>query len=120
MNKSTYCHLLEYECLLEVDNLRFALAHVSWPWHDTAIALYGKFLNAMTKRNIRCEMFIDTTPGTPEIYREEVLTKLYRVGYDVADNVMFGTDSSANSYNTKWSLDWQQRDFAILSKFGRA
>ena len=36
-------------------------------------------------------MFIDTTPGTPELYRREVLTKLFKI-YDVKDRVLFGTD----------------------------
>ena len=28
-------------------------------------------------------MFFDITPGTPAIYRRELLTKLYRVGYSL-------------------------------------
>ena len=35
-----------WEGLLEVPHLRFCLAHVSWPWYDECIAVYGKLLNA--------------------------------------------------------------------------
>ena len=39
---SQYNRPANFEALLAVDGLRFALAHISWPWHDECIALYGK------------------------------------------------------------------------------
>lgn len=112
---SKFCHPIEYECLLEVPQLRFTLAHVSWPWFDTAIAVYGKFLNAQITGNASCEMFIDTTPGTPEIYRREVLTKLYTIGYDIFDNILFGSDSNTANYNVEWVRQWTSLDRRILT-----
>lgn len=103
----------EFEALLEVDHLRFALAHVSWPWIDENIAVYGKILNATRSRSEACEMFIDITPGTPPIYRKEVLTKLFTVGYDIENNILFGVDSSANSYGVEYAKDWINRDNSI-------
>lgn len=83
----------EFECLLDVPNLKFTLAHVSWPWCDECIAVYGKFSNAYASRpSTSCEMFVDLTPGTPKLWREEVLKKLFKVGYDVNHNVIFGSD----------------------------
>ena len=71
--------------------MRFSLAHISWPWCDELIAAYGKILNASASRaDYRGEMFVDITPGTPTIYRREALTKLFTVGYDIQDNVIFG------------------------------
>jgi predicted TIM-barrel fold metal-dependent hydrolase len=107
-----------FEPLLEVPRLRFALAHMSWPWLDECIAVYGKFLNATAVRADAPEMFVDLTPGTPPIYRAEALTKLFTVGYDVAGNVLFGTDTNTESYNVKWSREWQERDQAILLNLG--
>jgi predicted TIM-barrel fold metal-dependent hydrolase len=108
-----------FECLLEVDGLRFALAHISWPWVDECIAVYGKFLNAKTRRpDLSCEMFIDLTPGTPPIYRRDALTKLHTVGYDVASNLIFGTDCNTAAYNAKWTLEWLDRDNAIYDELG--
>lgn len=115
---SKYNRPLEFECLLEVPELRFALAHVSWPWCDELIALYGKFLNAARAQKLPPEMFIDTTPGTPVIYRREVLEKLYQVGYDLENNIMFGSDSHVNEYNCRWVAEWLTRDKEILLQLG--
>ena len=93
------------------------MGHCSWPWIDECIALYGKFLNAKTVRG-GAEMFFDITPGTPEIYRAELLTKLYTLGYDVGDNIMFGTDTSADAYSYKWAGEWLNRDGEILDDLG--
>ena len=116
---SRYNRPAEFEALLNVDGLKFALAHVSWPWHDECIAVYGKFLNAYGKRpDSSVEMFIDMTPGTPPIYREEVLTKLLCVGYDIENNLMMGTDNIINEYNTEWAIEWVERDISIYKKLG--
>ena len=93
-----------YEGLLAVPRLRFALAHVSWPWCDECIAVYGKLLNAYGHLGAQTpEMFIDLAPGTPAIYRREALTKLFTIGYDVHDHVMFATDGMTPDYGTEWS-----------------
>lgn len=106
-----------WEALLDVPGLRFALAHISWPWCDECIAVYGKLLNAMVTRGNKVpEMFIDTTPGTPRIYRKDALTKVFTVGYDVKDHVMFGSDCKTNQYNVKWTTDWLKVDDAIYSE----
>ena len=116
-DSSKYNRPLNWECLVDIKGLRFSLGHCSWPWIDECIALYGKFLNAYAN-GMGAEMFFDTTPGTPAIYRRELLTKLYTVGYDVADNVFFGTDCSADQYNPSWAAKWMQTDGAILEELG--
>ncbi len=106
-----------FEALLKVDGLKFALAHASWPWIDECIAVYGKFQNAYSRRpNLSVEMFIDITPGTPVIYREELLTKLFRVGYDIENNIIFGSDCSLENYNSEWTNEWVKRDTEIYGK----
>ena len=116
---SKYNKPVEFECLLEIDQLKFSLAHISWPWCDELIAVYGKFLNAFSlKPDLSCEMFIDLTPGTPAIYRGETLAKLLTVGYDVEDNMIFGTDCFANDYNSKWTKEWVTRDDEIYDALG--
>ncbi len=108
---------INWEALLEIEGLRFSMGHCSWPWIDECIALYGKFLNSLTMRNT-AEMFFDITPGTPEIYRRELLTKLYTIGYDVGHNVMFGTDATAEDYKPQWAKKWLGIDGKILSDIG--
>lgn len=115
---SEYNRPLNWEALLKIKNLRFSMGHCSWPWIDECIALYGKFLNARKYNVETAEMFFDITPGTPEIYRKELLEKLYTIGYDVSDNVFFGTDSVADDYKTKWAEKWLDTDRKILDEIG--
>ncbi len=114
-----YNRPLAFEPLLEVDGLKFCLAHISWPWIDECLAVYGKFLNAYSRRpDLSVEMFIDTTPGTPEIYRMEALSKLFTIGYDVENNVMFGSDCNTSDYNVTWTRNWIKRDTNIFHGLG--
>ncbi|MBN1249414.1 MAG: hypothetical protein JXC32_17265 [Anaerolineae bacterium] len=112
---SNYSRPANFEALLQVRGMRFSLAHISWPWVDECIAVYGKLNAAKRRAGAEIEMFIDTTPGTPPIYRREALTKVYTVGYDVAGNVFFGSDGHANSYNGAYARQWIERDKGILA-----
>ena len=114
-----YNRPVEFECLMEIAGLRFALAHISWPWVDECLAVYGKMLNAHGRRGrLSSEMFIDITPGTPPIYREEALTKLFHIGYDVENNVIFGSDARAGiGTNRHWESRIHQ-DRVIFAKLG--
>lgn len=114
---SNYNRPLNWEVLLEIEGLRFSMGHCSWPWVDECIALYGKFLHSLTTRNA-AEMFFDITPGTPEIYRRELLTKLFRIGYDVGHNILFGTDASAEGYRREWVTNWLKIDGKIMDDLG--
>jgi len=114
---SKYNRPLNWEEVMEIEGLRFSMGHCSWPWIDECIAMYGKFLNSLVYRNT-AEMFFDLTPGTPRIYREELLTKLYTIGYDVGKNVMYGTDASAGNYNSEWAGNWIEKDIEIMNKLG--
>ncbi|MBQ7475659.1 MAG: amidohydrolase family protein [Clostridia bacterium] len=108
----------EWEALLRLSRgVKFSMGHCSWPWHDECIAVYGKFLNSYLERQ-SSEMFFDVTPGTPVIYRRDLLTKLFTVGYDVENNIMFGTDSMANDYDRDWVAGWIARDNAIYDELG--
>jgi predicted TIM-barrel fold metal-dependent hydrolase len=113
---SQYNRPVAFEPLIRVPRLRFALAHVSWPWHDECLALYGKFAAARKQRGEEVpEMFIDLTPGTPPIFRQEVLTKLCTIDYDIMGNLVFGTDTMALDYDVAWANSWIERDARILT-----
>ena len=118
-SSSEYMRPANWEPLVTVPRLRFALAHVSWPWCDECIAVYGKLLNAMLRRGTEVpEMFIDITPGTPKNYRSRVLHDLYETGYDLLDHVQFGTDCYTDAYNVDWMKDWMTRDDGIYAELG--
>lgn len=104
---------------MAINSLKFSLVHIAWPRCDELIAVYGKFQNAYTRQpDLSVEMFTDLTPGTPAIYRQEVLNKLFTVGYDVQHNVVFGSDSTVNDYNVTWTCQWVERDNTIYQQIG--
>jgi predicted TIM-barrel fold metal-dependent hydrolase len=105
---SQYNRPVGFEPLFEIPLLRFALAHVSWPWCDENLAVYGYWLNRRERGSTTAEMFIDATPGTPPIYRREVFKKIYTIGYDIENNVIFGTDC-----NSKFSSGYAKEILAM-------
>ena len=95
------------------------MAHISWPWCDELIAVYGKYQNCRaTRPDLSVELFIDNTPGTPPIYREDALMRLFKVGYDIENNIFFGTDGCANDYDSARARELIKRDNDIYSKLG--
>lgn len=120
-DSARYNRPAEFECLLEIPRLRFMLAHISWPWCDECVAVLGKFDNAKTLRpDLSCEMFVDVTPGTPMIFREDAIKKLFFSGYDSKYNVVFGTDCNTEAYSTSWAEKWMRCDDGLYEKFGLA
>lgn len=107
-----------WEHMLKVPGLRFSTGHCGWPWIDECIALYGKIQNAHNNRSDLCEMFLDLTPGTPVAYRRELLTKLFTVGYDVKNHILFGTDSNTSDYSVEWARKWQDIDNGLYEELG--
>ena len=116
---SKYNRPSEFEALLEVDGLKFALAHISWPWSEECIAVYGKFLNAYSNRpDISVEMFLDITPGDFSEARRDILTRLFTIGYDVSNNILYGTDRTVNGYDYECAQRWIKRDNEIFGRLG--
>jgi predicted TIM-barrel fold metal-dependent hydrolase len=105
---SQYNRPAGFEPLFEIPGLRFALAHVSWPWCDECLAVFGYWQNRKYRGTTSAEMFIDATPGTPRIYRREVFSKIYTIGYDIEDNLIFGTDC-----NSKYRADYAKEILAM-------
>ena len=114
---SHYNRPVGFEPLLEIPRLRFALAHVSWPWCDECLAVFGFWQNRAEHGTTSAQMFIDTTPGTPRIYRREVFTKMFTVGYHIEDNVLFGTDCNSN-YSADYAKQVMTMDEDALENAG--
>lgn len=112
---SLYNRPLSFEPLMTVKGLRFALAHISWPWCDECVALYGKFKHVSSfTGNETFRMYVDTTPGTPPVYRRDALRKLYCSNYPIKHGTIFGTDCVTNNYDTGWAKFWIERDTQIM------
>ncbi|MCL2775720.1 MAG: hypothetical protein FWD71_20600 [Oscillospiraceae bacterium] len=109
-----------FEGLLSIDGLRFSLAHVSWPWTDECIAVYGKFNNALSHSKDgkpAGEMFIDLTPGTPRPYRKPMYDMLLFSGYSVKHNLIYGIDSSTGPYSSEYAKDTLDYDESIFDGY---
>jgi len=109
---------VNFEAMIEIPKLRFALAHISWPWCDECIAVYGKFNNAYFHRPDRsCEMFIDVTPGTPRMWRPEVYRHMFGSEYEMRYNLLFGSDCNTTKYNSDWTKKWMDLDDSIWAEW---
>ena len=104
-----------FEVLLRVPRLRFALAHVGWPWCDECIAVYAKcqHLRSVMDPHDAPEMFIDTTPGTPPSYRKSLLRKLIAMG--AQDHMLWGSDATTG-YDDRMAISIRARDEGIMDK----
>jgi predicted TIM-barrel fold metal-dependent hydrolase len=119
-DSSRFCRPCNYEALINYPRLRFALAHISWPWTDECIALFGRFQANLEsdfwsdERAGKMQMFIDTTPGTPNFYRREVFKRALMFGAE--DYMIFGSDSSAT--NLENASRTAEMDKGILRELG--
>lgn len=110
----------EFEPLLSVENLRFSIAHLSWPWVDECIAVYGKF-NAFLENHPdgkAAKMYLDITPGTPPTFREGALNHVFGNGFHVEDVVFWGSDNRAEEYDADYAEKIRERDSEIFRKLG--
>lgn len=118
VDSGNYNRPCEFECMLEVPGVTFALAHISWPWTDECVAFYGKMLHANRAFNKNIRLFIDDAPGTPDIYRRNVFRNFALLGYDLSETLIFGVDSNTADYNYEWAeytLGFDQELFASLN-----
>jgi len=91
-DSSRFCRPVFYEALLHFPKIKFALAHIGWPWTDECLATAGRFRAAVRDGEAEeWQMFVDITPGTPEIYRAEALRKA--LAYVGDERLIYGSDS---------------------------
>ena len=110
-DSSRFCRPVLYEALVHFPELRFSLAHISWPWVDECIAVFGRFRAAAGYNPDRIQMWIDTCRGTPDAWREEALRKA--VPFCGMEHVMFGVDCSPEGLPQNAPVHFA-KDMAIL------
>ncbi len=134
MDSSRFCRPCDLEILQNFPRIRWMMAHVSWPWTDECIAVADRFktmarhaqkLDPALRKDyaardvalhdpayepdVVCK--VDLTPGTPEIYRSEVLTTAWKaLGTHM---LLFGTDGFGAD-NFKDLRRHQERDERIF------
>ncbi len=101
---SRFCRPVYYEALINFPGIRFALAHISWPWVDECLAVYGRFedeyhVNPDKRPQVKeIQMWIDITPGTPPAWREDALRKA--VAFAGEDRLIWGSDTIPRSWES--------------------
>ena len=124
---SEFFRPLAFEPLLRVPRLRFCLAHVSWPWCDECLALFGKMSDAAwmnrgegeERSSETARMFIDTTPGAHGIWRRDALMHIYQTHFrkGMFGRLMFGIDNSVHDYVVSYSRKYQDFDDALFREW---
>jgi predicted TIM-barrel fold metal-dependent hydrolase len=105
MDSSRFCRPVFYEVMLHFPRIKFALAHISWPWTDECIAVAGRMRAAAVRDEQRqMQMYIDTTRGTPAFYRAEALDKALK--YLGPERLIYGSDDHAPG-----ELSYSRRSF---------
>ena len=109
---SRFCRPVYLEKLLHYPRIRFAMAHISWPWCEECLAVMGRMKAA---GNPQWQSYIDITPGTPGHIRKQALANA--IDFCGPDRLMFGTDDSIPG-----ALSYQKRcidtDLGIFDELG--
>ena len=113
---SRFCHPENLEKLTAYPNIRFAMAHVSWPWCEECLAVMGRMKAAVGYVKEGWQSYIDLTPGTPPHIRKQALANAVSFCGGV-DHIMWGSDSSTGA-----SLNYQKEvidvDVALFKELG--
>lgn len=110
----------EFEPLLSIEGLRFSLAHISWPWTDECIAVFGKFSSYLERNpgGKAASMYLDLTPGTPPTYRAGMLTHLLGNDFPAKGVMFWGSDNCVEHYRPEYVRKWVETDASIYETLG--
>lgn len=106
-DSSRFCRPTHLEFMMNFPGIRFMMAHGSWPWIDECIAVALKFRAVHEDRGLPGEpqALIDTTRGTPPLYRRLLLERAAEVVG--IDQMVYGSDSNERTIaqDTGWQED---------------
>ena len=110
-DSSRFCRPAYYECMINYPKVKFALAHIGWPWTDECLAVAGRFAHGdLTNKT---QMYVDITTGAPKLWKIDAMRKM--LSYLPHSQIMYGSDM------TPWTdgyRDWVKTDFEILAELG--
>ena len=112
MDSSRFCRPANYEAFIHFPKLRFALAHIGWPWVDECLAVAGRFRSRAGQIGQPMQMWVDTTPGTPPLWRAEALQKA--LAYVGAERLLWGSDARADGIGEAGPM--MARDHDLLKR----
>jgi len=89
-DSSRFCQPVYLEKLLHYPNIRFAMAHMAWPWVEECLAVMGRMRAVVSEGAKQWQSYIDITPGVPPHIRKQSIKNA--VEYCGVDHIMFGSD----------------------------
>ncbi len=94
---SRFCRPAHLEFLMEFPGIRFLMAHGAWPWIDECVAVALKFKCRHEGLGLPGEpqATIDTTRGTPPIYRRMLLERAAAVAG--VERMVYGSDQGTDT-----------------------
>ena len=93
MDSSRFCRPADFEVMLHYPRIRFALAHMAWPWVDECFAVAARMRDGIKKLTGGPNtMYVDLSPGTPMPVREEAVRKAFLIGE--SDRLLWGSDDA--------------------------
>jgi hypothetical protein len=112
---SRFTRPLYLEKLVYYPKIRFAMAHISWPWCEECMAVMGRMRAARGYNTEEWQSYVDLTPGTPEYIRKQAISNAIEMCG--VDRLLFGSDASIPG-----DLSYQKRvldmDLRILNELG--
>jgi len=112
---SRFCRPLWLEKLLHYPNIRFAMAHISWPWCEECLAVMGRMRAATRGTDRPWQSYVDLTPGTPRHIREQAVANA--IDFCGPERILFGTDSTVPGGMVR-QAEHIERDLAIFADLG--
>ena len=114
-DSSRFCRPVHLEKLLHYPNIRFAMAHISWPWCEECLAVMGRMRAAAQRGAGPWQSYVDLTRGTPPHIREQAIANA--VSFCGPERLLFGTDSRVPDGLAR-QREHIGLDLAILEKLG--
>ncbi|HUU42431.1 MAG TPA: amidohydrolase family protein, partial [Planctomycetota bacterium] len=116
-DSSRFCRPALYESVIHFPRLKIALAHIGWPWTDECIAVVNRFVHlARRQKRKHPQVFIDTTPGTPPVYRKDAFRKA--LACCGAGTMIYGSDLGLPASDLAVTVERMNTDADILRELG--
>jgi predicted TIM-barrel fold metal-dependent hydrolase len=112
---SRFCQPVYLEKLLHYPRLRFAMAHISWPWCEECLAVMGRMRAAAGGDGERWQSYVDLTPGTPKHIRKQAVANA--LSFCGADRLLFGSDAVVPG-DLSYQKTVLESDRALLEELG--
>ena len=115
-----YNRPISFECLQEIPELTFSLAHLSWPWTAELVSIAGELSYRNDCKEASGVMFVDLTPGTPRIFRRNALREYFLTDQkNVEKCTVWGTDCHVEDYDAGYAIDILNRDRVYMNEIVR-